>query len=82
VGGRTVRIRTVCTAVQIWHGNQGILGTVFEVDFRIWVVVSRPYETVRTTNCGHKKRGTKEVVQQYGFGMENEANFCGTDLVL
>jgi hypothetical protein len=49
-----VRFCTVHTAVRIWHGNQGISGMVFEADFRIWVVVSGPYETVRTADCGHE----------------------------
>jgi hypothetical protein len=32
-----------------------MLGTVFEADFIFFVVVFGMYETVRTTNCGHKK---------------------------
>jgi hypothetical protein len=57
-------------------------GHDFRGDFRIFVVVYGPYGTVRTADCGHGKRGTEEVVQQYGFGTENEADLCGTDLVL
>jgi hypothetical protein len=59
VGGRSVRIRT---AVQIWHKNRGISSTIFKADFKIFVVVSGPYGTVRTIDCGHEKRGTEEVV--------------------
>jgi hypothetical protein len=85
VGGRTVLIcivHTIHTTVRIWHGNRSILSTVFEADFRILVVVYGSYGTVRTADYGHEKQGTEEVVQQYGFGMENEADLCGTDLVL
>jgi hypothetical protein len=58
------------------------LSTDFKVDFNFMFIVLGPYRTVCTTDCGHKKRGTKVVVQQYGFGTKNEANFYGTDLVL
>jgi hypothetical protein len=61
---------------------EAVLGTIFKVDFRILFVVSGPYGTVRTTDCWHENRGTEEVVQQYGFGTENEVEFGGTVLVL
>jgi hypothetical protein len=61
---------------------EAIFGTVFEAIFRFSVVVFGPYGTVRTVDCGHGKRGTEEAGQRYGFGTENEADFCGTDLVL
>jgi hypothetical protein len=57
-------------------------GTIFEVDFKILVVVYGSYGTVHTVVCGHKNRGTEQVVQQYHFGMENEADFYGTVLVM
>jgi hypothetical protein len=81
VGGRTVRIRTVCTygfGMEI----EAIFGTVFEAVFRFSVGFFGPYGTVRTSDCGHGKRGTEEAGQQYDFGTKNEADFCGTDLVL
>jgi hypothetical protein len=79
MGGHTARIRS---PYGFWHENRGILGTIFEAHFKIFVLVSGLYEIVRTAHHGHKKRGTEEVVQQYGFGTENEAYFCGTNLVL
>jgi hypothetical protein len=69
-------------SVRIWHEIEAALGTDFEADFSFLFTVSGPYGTVRTTDCGHEKRGTEVVVQQYGFGTKNEADFCGTDLVL
>jgi hypothetical protein len=79
-GGCTV---WVCTfRMDLGTEIEGIFGTIFEAISIFFVVVSGPYEIVRTGDCGHKKRGTKEVGQRYGFGIENEANFCGTDLVL
>jgi hypothetical protein len=61
---------------------EAIFGTVFEAVFRFSVVVFGPYRTVRTSVYGHEKQGTKEARQWYGFGTKNEADFCGTDLVL
>jgi hypothetical protein len=61
---------------------EAIFGSIFEAIFRFSVVVFGAYGTVRTVDCGHRKRGTKEAGQQYGFGTENEADLCGTDLVL
>jgi hypothetical protein len=40
------------------HGHRGISGTVFNADFKFSMVVSGPYETVHTTDCGHRKQGT------------------------
>jgi hypothetical protein len=61
---------------------EATFGTVFEAIFRFSMVVFGPYETVRTVDCGHRKRGTEEAGHRYDFGTENEADFCGTDLVL
>jgi hypothetical protein len=61
---------------------EAIFGTVFETIFKFSVVVSGSYGIVCTVYCGHRKRGTEEARQRYDFGMENEADFCGTDLVL
>jgi hypothetical protein len=61
---------------------EAIFGTVFGAIFSFSVVVFGPYGTVRTVDCGHEKRGTEEVGQRYDFGTKNEADFCGTDLVL
>jgi hypothetical protein len=33
VGGRTIRIRTVCTTIQIWHRKRGRLGHDFRAEF-------------------------------------------------
>jgi hypothetical protein len=55
---------------------------VFEADFRIFMVVSWPYETICTADCGHGKRDTEKVVQQYNFATKKEADFCGIELVL
>jgi hypothetical protein len=85
VGGRTVKIHIVCTfrtIIHIWHENRGISGTIFEADFRIFVVVYGSYRIVRTTKYGHEKRGIEEFVQQYDFDTKNKANFCGSELVL
>jgi hypothetical protein len=59
-----------------------IFGTIFAVVFRLSVAVFGPYRTVRSCDCGHEKQGMKEVGQRYGFGTKNEADLCGTDLVL
>jgi hypothetical protein len=56
VGGHIVRIRTV---VRIWHRNRGISGTDFEANLCFLFVVFGPYEIVRTTDCGHEKRGKR-----------------------
>jgi hypothetical protein len=67
VGGRIVWIHIVCMILYIsykfWHRNRGILGTVFEVEFIIFVAIYGSYKTVRENDCGHIKRGTKEAVQ-------------------
>ena len=55
---------------------------VLEAIFRFLVVVFGQYETVHTVDYGHGKRGTEEAGQQYDFGMKNEVDLCGTDLVL
>jgi hypothetical protein len=70
------------STVRIWHKNRGSFGHGFRGRFQILFVVSGPYGTVRTTDCWHRNRGTEEVVQQYGFGTKNEAEFSGTVLVL
>jgi len=59
-----------------------MFGSVFEVIFRFSMVVFGSYGTVRTVDCGHRKRGTEEAGQRYDFGTKNEADFYGTDLVL
>jgi hypothetical protein len=59
-----------------------VVGTVFEVHFSILFIVSGPYRIVLTTDWCHINQGTKEVIQQYGFDMENEVEFGGTVLVL
>jgi hypothetical protein len=46
------------------------------------VIVSGSYGTIHIADCGHKKRGTKEVGQRYDFDTKKEADLCGTDLVL
>ena len=46
------------------------------------VVVFGLYGTVRIVDYGHGKRGMEEVGLWYDFGMENVADFYGTDLVL
>jgi hypothetical protein len=61
---------------------EAIFGTIFKAVFRFSVAVFGPYGIVRTTDCEHEKRGTEEAGQRYGFGTENEADLCGTDLVL
>jgi hypothetical protein len=61
---------------------KAIFGTVFETIFGFLVVVFGLYGTVRIVECGHEKRGMEEAGQWYGFGTKNEADFCGTDLVL
>jgi hypothetical protein len=61
---------------------KAILAQVFEVIFRFLVAVLGPYGTVHIVDCGHAKRGTEKAGQRYDFGTENEADFCGTDLVL
>jgi hypothetical protein len=92
VGGHIVRIRTVHKLMYSLYSSynrtdlgtkiEAIFGTVFEAVSRFFVVVSGSYETVHTGDCGLGKRGTEEAKQQYGFGMENEVDFYGTDLVL
>jgi hypothetical protein len=57
---------------------EAFLGMVFKVLF----IVSGSYGTICTADYGHGKRGMEDVVQQYNFGMKNEAYLCGTDLVL
>jgi hypothetical protein len=57
-------------------------GMDFEEDFNFMFIIYGSYGTVRTVYYAHRKRGTEVVVQLYGFGMENEADLCGTDLVL
>jgi hypothetical protein len=66
--------------VKVGTEIEAVFGTIFEADFRLLVVVSGPYRTVRTTDCWHGFRGTEQVVQQYGFGTDYEADF-GTVLV-
>ena len=61
---------------------EAIFGMIFKANSRFFVVVSRPYRTVHTGDCGHGKLGTEEAGQRYGFGTKNEADFCGIDLVL
>jgi hypothetical protein len=79
---QSVRFRIVCTTVRIWHENRGNFWHNFRGDFYIFGGCFGPYGTICTVHCGHGKRGTEEAGQWYGFGMENEAGFCGTDLVL
>ena len=83
VGGRTVWIHTV-RMIPYRFGTEieAFFGMVFEAIFRFLVAGFGPYGTVRTVDCGHEKRGTKESRQHYDFGTENEADFCGTVLVL
>jgi hypothetical protein len=80
VGDRTVRIRTVRT--NLGTKIEGIFGMVFKVVSIFFVVVYGLYRTVCIGDCGHGKRGMKEARQRYGFGTKNEADFCGTDLLL
>jgi hypothetical protein len=40
-----------------------IFGTVFEMVSRIFVVVSRKYTTICTSDYGHEKSGMKKVGQ-------------------
>jgi hypothetical protein len=63
VGGCTVRIHTVRTAVRIWHENRGNFGTVFEAIFIFSVAIFGPYETIRIVDYGHEKSGTEEAGQ-------------------
>jgi hypothetical protein len=58
------------------------LSTDFEVDFYFLFTVFGSYGTVCTVDCGHEKRGMEEAGQRYDFGTKNEADLCGTDLVL
>jgi hypothetical protein len=46
-------------SIRIWHGNRGISGMDFEVDFCFLFVVFVPYGTVRTADYGHGKRGRR-----------------------
>jgi hypothetical protein len=80
MGGRTIQIRTV--RIDLGMEIEAIFGTVFEAVSRFFVAISGPYGTVRTGDCVHRKRGTEETGQWYGFGTENKADFCETDLVL
>jgi hypothetical protein len=57
-------------------------GMDFEADFSFLFAISGPCGTVRTADWGHGKQGTEVAIQQYGLGKENEADFCGADLVL
>jgi hypothetical protein len=79
---QSIRFCTVSTVVWIWHGNRGISGTVFEADFRIFVVVFGPYRTVRTAGLWARKTRYGRGHTAVRFWHKNEADFCGTDLVL
>jgi hypothetical protein len=67
--------------VRVGTKNEAILGTFFEVDFRLLVFVSRSYRRVHIIDCWHGNRGTKQVIQQYGFGTKIEEDLFGTILV-
>jgi hypothetical protein len=67
--------------LQIWHKIEAVLDMIFEVDFQILFIVSGSYGTICTTDCWHENRGTEQVLQHYGFGTENEAEFGGTVLL-
>jgi hypothetical protein len=62
--------------------NRGILGTYFRGRFQnlvccFWAVWNSP-----TIDCWHKNQGMEQAIHSYRFGMENEAEFGGTVLVL
>jgi hypothetical protein len=58
-----------------------ISGMDFEADFCFCsLFLGRTEQSVQLTVGTENK--VEEAGQRYGFGMENEADFCGTDLVL
>jgi hypothetical protein len=86
VGGRTVRIRTVHTipysrtmdlAQKSRHFGHRISR---QISVFCSLFLGRTEQSVQLT-VGTENE-VEEAVQQYGFGTENEADFCGTDLVL
>jgi hypothetical protein len=83
VGGRTVRIRTHSCTVQYGFG--------MEIE-KFWAWISRQISVFCSLFLGRTEQSVQltvgmeneaeEAGQRYGFGTKNEADFCGTDLVL
>ena len=82
VEGHTVWICTVPTVyTNLARKSRQFLAWFLRqfLDFR-WLFLGCTEQSVQWT--GHGKQGTEEAGQRYDFGTKNEADFCGTDLVL